>query len=68
MSTKKVGNLFCDEKGARLAEATGMMMFDAIVPTLAINRPFYFVMIDRQKLDEPRIVSMAYIKKPWLSL
>ena len=60
--------LSIDEKGARVAEATSKMMFDGIVPTLAINRPFYFVMIDRQKLDEPRIVSMAYIKKPWLSL
>ena len=60
--------LSIDEKGARVAGATSKMMFDGIVPTLAINRPFYFVMIDRQKLDEPRIVSMAYIKKPWLSL
>lgn len=59
--------LSIDEKGARVAAATSMTMYDGIVPTLAINRPFYFVMIDRQKLDEPRIACMAYVKKPWLS-
>ena len=59
--------LSIDEKGARVAAATSMMMVDGIVPTLAINRPFYFAMIDQQKLDQPRIVSMAYVKKPWLS-
>ena len=59
--------LSIDEQGARVTAATSMVMFDGIVPTLAINRPFYFAMIDQQKPDEPRIVSMAYVKKPWLS-
>lgn len=59
--------LSVDENGARVAAATGMTMRDGIVPTLAINRPFYFVMIDRQQFDEPRIVCMAYVKKPWRS-
>ena len=59
--------LSVDGQGARVAASTSMVMFDGIVPTLAINRPFYFAMIDQQKLDEPRIVNMAYVKKPWLS-
>ena len=59
--------LSIDEKGARVTAATSTLMVDGIIPTLAINRPFYFAMIDQQKLDEPRIVSMAYVKKPWLS-
>ena len=59
--------LSIDEKGARVAGATSKMMFDGIIPTLAFNRPFYFVLIDRRKLEEPRIVSMAYIKNPGLA-
>ena len=59
--------LSINEQGARVAAATSMMMFDGIIPTLTINRPFYFAMIDQQKLNEPRIVSMAYVKQPWQS-
>lgn len=59
--------LSVDEQGAKVAAATSMRMVDGIAPTLAINRPFYFAMIDQQKLDDPRIVCMAYVKKPWLS-
>lgn len=57
--------LSVDEQGATVAGATSMTKVDEIVPTLAINRPFYFAMIDQQKLNEPRIVCMAYVKEPW---
>lgn len=66
VSTIHRAALSVDEQGAKVAAATSMTMVDGIAPTVAINRPFYFVTIDQQKLDKPRIVSMAYVKKPWL--
>ena len=53
-----------DEKGGTGAAAKSTKMSQGIEPVIAINRPFYFAMIDHRKYHDPRIVGMAYVKNP----